>query len=174
MKQYYRSIKKQNPLQMPQEDKWLTFWWLTWLIRMGILIFYCFLNNCMAIVQIKITSLISSLRQLPTKAIRKQNALGIVMLFPSLRDPYSKKGSVSHCLHRTFMSYLQCYDRLFLWHWNLILWDLAWIWQRILKKILFQEHFYDAASNSGYIAWRNKTVHRNMERRHQTALFLNR
>lgn len=47
-------------------------------------------NNCMAIVQIKITSLISSLRQLPTKAIRKQNALGIVMLFPSLRDPYSK------------------------------------------------------------------------------------
>ncbi len=71
--------------------QWLTFWWLTWLIHMGILIIIFFKpNNCMAIVQIKITSLISSLRQLPTKAIRKQNALGIVMLFPSLRDPYSK------------------------------------------------------------------------------------
>ncbi len=67
-------------------------------------------NNCMAIVQIKITSLISSLRQLPTKAIRKQNALGIVMLFPS---------------------------------------------QDTLPGVI-------------------KTVHRNMERRHQTALFLNR
>ncbi len=67
-------------------------------------------NNCMAIVQIKITSLISSLKQLPTKAIRKQNALGIVMLFPS---------------------------------------------QDTLPGVI-------------------KTVHRNMERRHQTALFLNR
>ncbi len=36
-------------------------------------------NNCMAIVQIKITSLISSLRQLPTNTIRKQNYLGIVI-----------------------------------------------------------------------------------------------
>ncbi|XP_016327127.1 uncharacterized protein LOC107676902 [Sinocyclocheilus anshuiensis] len=32
--------------------------------------------------------------QLPTKAIREQYALGIVMLFPTLRDPYSKKGYV--------------------------------------------------------------------------------
>ncbi|XP_016380899.1 uncharacterized protein LOC107718367, partial [Sinocyclocheilus rhinocerous] len=45
----------------------------------------------------------------------EQYAVGIVMLFPSLRDPYSKKG---------------------------------------------YEHFYDAASNTGYIAWRMKTVHR--------------
>ncbi len=36
-------------------------------------------NNCMANVQIKITSLISSLKQLPTNAIRKQNYLGIVI-----------------------------------------------------------------------------------------------
>ncbi|XP_067275528.1 uncharacterized protein [Pseudorasbora parva] len=53
--------------------------------------------------------------QLPTKSIREQYALGIVKLFPSLRDPYSKKG---------------------------------------------YEHFYDGASNTGYIAWRLKTVHR--------------
>ncbi len=39
-------------------------------------------NNCMAIVQIKITSLISSLRQLPTNTIRKQNYLGIVIHLP--------------------------------------------------------------------------------------------
>ncbi|KAJ8381346.1 hypothetical protein SKAU_G00021240 [Synaphobranchus kaupii] len=52
---------------------------------------------------------------LPTKAIREEYALGIVMLFPSLKDPYSKKG---------------------------------------------YEHFYDAASSTGYISWRLKTVQR--------------
>ncbi|KAK7138524.1 hypothetical protein R3I94_013984 [Phoxinus phoxinus] len=57
--------------------------------------------------------------QLPTKSFREQYAHGIVMLFPSLRDPYSKKG---------------------------------------------YEHFYDAASNTGYIAWRMKTVHRKIRR----------
>ncbi len=44
----------------------------------GYLIFVLFLIS-MAIVQIKITSLISSLRQLPTNTIRKQNYLGIVI-----------------------------------------------------------------------------------------------
>ncbi|KAF4099835.1 hypothetical protein G5714_019961 [Onychostoma macrolepis] len=62
-------------------------------------------------INILVAHMIDTHGQLPTKAIRKQNALGIVMLFPSLRDPYSKKGS---------------------------------------------EHFYDAASDTGYIAWRNK------------------
>ncbi|GAA6097715.1 uncharacterized protein LOC113649462 [Tachysurus ichikawai] len=57
--------------------------------------------------------------QLPTKPIREQYAHGIVILFPSLRDPYSKKGD---------------------------------------------EHFYDAASNTGYIAWHMKTVHRKNRR----------
>ncbi|KAJ8351479.1 hypothetical protein SKAU_G00229550 [Synaphobranchus kaupii] len=52
---------------------------------------------------------------LPTKAIREEYALGIVMLFPSLKDPYSKKG---------------------------------------------YEPFYDAASSTGYISWRLKTVQR--------------
>ncbi|KAJ8347940.1 hypothetical protein SKAU_G00265290 [Synaphobranchus kaupii] len=52
---------------------------------------------------------------LPTKAIREEYALGIVMLFPSLKDPYSKKG---------------------------------------------YEHFYDAASSTGYISWCLKTVQR--------------
>jgi len=31
-------------------------------------------------------------------------------------------------------------------------------------KNIFQEHFYDAASNTGYIAWRMKTVHRKIRR----------
>ncbi len=76
----------------------------------GYFFIYFFTNNCMTTVQIKISNFISSLRQLPTKAVREQYALGIVLLFPSLRDPYSKKGYVSHCLHDTFMLYLQCYD----------------------------------------------------------------
>ncbi|XP_057201316.1 uncharacterized protein LOC130561163 [Triplophysa rosa] len=50
---------------------------------------------------------------LPPKAIREQYALGIVVPFPSLKDPYSRRGF---------------------------------------------EHFYDAASHTGYIAWRMKTV----------------
>lgn len=45
-----------------------------------------------------------------------------------------------------------CFYDIEIWFFEI----LAWIWQRILKKILFQEHFYDAASNTGYIAWRNK------------------
>ncbi|XP_045916886.1 uncharacterized protein LOC123977887 [Micropterus dolomieu] len=56
---------------------------------------------------------------LPTKAIREEYALGIVMLFPSLKDPYAKKG---------------------------------------------YEHFYDAASSTGYISWRLKTVQRRIRR----------
>uniref|UniRef100_A0AAY4B166 Uncharacterized protein n=1 Tax=Denticeps clupeoides TaxID=299321 RepID=A0AAY4B166_9TELE len=31
----------------------------------------------------------------PTKAVREEYALGIVLLFPSLKDPYSKKGHVN-------------------------------------------------------------------------------
>ncbi|XP_026137052.1 uncharacterized protein LOC113114356, partial [Carassius auratus] len=54
--------------------------------------------------------------RIPTQKQREQYAIGIVSLFPSLKDPFSKKG---------------------------------------------YEHFYDAASGSGYLAWRLKTVQRN-------------
>ncbi|XP_051979219.1 uncharacterized protein LOC127640609 isoform X1 [Xyrauchen texanus] len=70
-------------------------------------------------INILVSHMIDTHGQLPTKAIREQYAHGIVVLFPSLRDPYSKKG---------------------------------------------YEHFYDAASNTGYIAWRMKTVHRKIRR----------
>ncbi|KAI2668483.1 Phosphoribosylaminoimidazole-succinocarboxamide synthase [Labeo rohita] len=53
---------------------------------------------------------------IPPKEIRVKYAVGIVTLFPSLKDPFSRKGC---------------------------------------------EHFYDAEGNSGYIAWRLKTVQRN-------------
>ncbi|XP_072562826.1 uncharacterized protein [Paramormyrops kingsleyae] len=53
---------------------------------------------------------------IPPKEIRVKYAVGIVTLFPSLKDPFSRKG---------------------------------------------YEHFYDAEGNSGYIAWRLKTVQRN-------------
>nr|XP_055056386.1 uncharacterized protein LOC129440856 isoform X1 [Misgurnus anguillicaudatus] len=53
---------------------------------------------------------------IPPKEVRVKYAVGIVTLFPSLKDPYSRQG---------------------------------------------YEHFYDAEGNSGYIAWRLKTVQRN-------------
>lgn len=34
----------------------------------------------------------------------------------------------------------------------------------LLFFVLFQEHFYDAASSTGYISWRLKTVQRKMRR----------
>ncbi|XP_028313702.1 uncharacterized protein LOC114469961 isoform X1 [Gouania willdenowi] len=55
----------------------------------------------------------------PPKLLEKKYALGIVTVFPSLKDPYSKKG---------------------------------------------YEHFYDAASSTGYISWRLKTVKRKSRR----------
>nr|XP_009290659.2 uncharacterized protein LOC101885607 [Danio rerio] len=55
---------------------------------------------------------------IPPKEIRIKYAVGIVTLFPSLKDPYSKRG---------------------------------------------YEHFYDPEGNSGYIAWRLKTVQRNSQ-----------
>ncbi|XP_029587231.1 uncharacterized protein LOC115173364 isoform X3 [Salmo trutta] len=66
-------------------------------------------------VNILVAHMIDNHGHRPTKAIREDYARGIVMLFPSLKDPYSKKG---------------------------------------------YEHFYDAASSTGYISWRLKTVQR--------------
>ncbi|XP_056104256.1 uncharacterized protein LOC130083216 [Rhinichthys klamathensis goyatoka] len=45
-------------------------------------------------INILVSHMIDTHGQLPTKAIREQYAHGIVMLFPSLRDPYSKRGYV--------------------------------------------------------------------------------
>nr|XP_040034893.1 uncharacterized protein LOC120820775 [Gasterosteus aculeatus aculeatus] len=66
-------------------------------------------------VNILVAHMIDNHGHCPTKTIREDYARGIVMLFPSLKDPYSKKG---------------------------------------------YEHFYDAASSTGYISWRLKTVQR--------------
>ncbi|XP_028441533.1 uncharacterized protein LOC114560391 [Perca flavescens] len=70
-------------------------------------------------VNILVAHMIDNHGHRPTKAIREDYARGIVMLFPSLKDPYSKKG---------------------------------------------YEHFYDAASSTGYISWRLKTVQRKIRR----------
>ncbi|XP_028984186.2 uncharacterized protein LOC114842642 [Betta splendens] len=45
-------------------------------------------------INILVAHMIDTHGNLPSKAIREQYALGIVMLFPSLKDPYSKKGYV--------------------------------------------------------------------------------
>ncbi|XP_019201139.1 uncharacterized protein LOC100703724 isoform X2 [Oreochromis niloticus] len=66
-------------------------------------------------VKILVAHMIDSHGHLPPKAIREEYALGIVMLFPSLKDPYADKA---------------------------------------------YEHFYDAASGTGYISWRLKTAQR--------------
>ncbi|XP_029627067.1 uncharacterized protein LOC115205346 isoform X1 [Salmo trutta] len=70
-------------------------------------------------VNILVAHMIDNHGHRPTKAIREDYARGIVMLFPSLKDPYSKKG---------------------------------------------YEHFYDAASSTGYISCRLKTVQRKIRR----------
>ncbi|XP_059213204.1 uncharacterized protein LOC131991716 isoform X2 [Centropristis striata] len=71
------------------------------------------------LVNIIVAHMIDKHGQLPTKAVREEYALGIVTAFPSLKDPYSKKG---------------------------------------------YEHFYDAASSTGYISWRLKTIQRKIRR----------
>ncbi|KAM4547514.1 uncharacterized protein V3H82_021101 [Fundulus diaphanus] len=70
-------------------------------------------------VNILVAHMIDEHGPLPAKANREEYALGIVTLFPSLKDPYSKKG---------------------------------------------YEHFYDAASSTGYISWRLKTIQRKIRR----------
>ncbi|XP_063321027.1 uncharacterized protein LOC134619186 [Pelmatolapia mariae] len=46
-------------------------------------------------VNIIVAHMIAMGMHLPTKAVREQYALGVVTLFPSLKDPYSKKGYVN-------------------------------------------------------------------------------
>ncbi|KAM4531403.1 uncharacterized protein PAE49_023617 [Odontesthes bonariensis] len=73
------------------------------------------------LVNIIVAHMIDKHGQLPSKAVREEYALGIVTVFPSLKDPYSKNGN---------------------------------------------EHFYDAASSTGYISWRLKTIQRKIRRGH--------
>ncbi|RXN06662.1 hypothetical protein ROHU_012259 [Labeo rohita] len=63
--------------------------------------------------------------RIPTRNQKETYALGVVTLFPSLKDPFSKKG---------------------------------------------YEHFYDADSGTGYIAWRLKTVQRNAKKRNKPSI----
>ncbi|XP_073689424.1 uncharacterized protein [Garra rufa] len=53
-------------------------------------------------INILVADMIEKHGQLPTKVIREQYALGIVKLFPSLRDPYSKKGYVEQDFNLLF------------------------------------------------------------------------
>ncbi|XP_023815113.1 uncharacterized protein LOC111948039 isoform X1 [Oryzias latipes] len=76
------------------------------------------------LVNIIVAHMIDKHGHLPTKAVREEYALGIVTLFPSLKDPYSEKG---------------------------------------------YEHFYDAASSTGYISWRLKTIQRKIRRESTTS-----
>ncbi|XP_028316145.1 uncharacterized protein LOC114471507 [Gouania willdenowi] len=71
------------------------------------------------LVNIIVAHMIDKHGHIPTKAIIEEYALGIVTVFPSLKDPYFKKG---------------------------------------------YEHFYEAASSTGYISWRLKTVKRKSRR----------
>lgn len=63
--------------------------------------------------------------RIPSRNQKEKYALGVVTLFPSLKDPFSKKG---------------------------------------------HEHFYDADSGTGYIAWRLKTVQRNAKKRNKPSI----
>lgn len=90
------------------------------------------------------------------------------MLFPSLKDPYTKKGYVIVIIIvcMTLLSYLHvvtqsCVHDIDIW----ILWDFLWAeYDNAFNFFSFQEHFYDAASSTGYISWRLKTVQRKIRR----------
>lgn len=89
------------------------------------------------------------------------------MLFPSLKDPYTKKGYVIVIIIvcMTLLSYLHvvtqsCVHDIDIW----ILWDFLWAEYNAFHFFSFQEHFYDAASSTGYISWRLKTVQRKIRR----------
>ncbi|XP_062275601.1 uncharacterized protein LOC133997895 [Scomber scombrus] len=69
------------------------------------------------LVNIVVADMLEKYGRAPPKDKRTQYALGIVTLFPSLKDPYSKMG---------------------------------------------YEHFYDADSNEGYIAWKLKNTQREL------------
>ncbi|XP_056432740.1 uncharacterized protein LOC130371116 [Gadus chalcogrammus] len=69
------------------------------------------------LVNIIVADMVEKYGRAPPKDKRTQYAWGIVTLFPSLKDPYSKKG---------------------------------------------YEHFYDADSNEGYIAWKLKNTQRDL------------
>ncbi|KAK7878228.1 hypothetical protein WMY93_034372, partial [Mugilogobius chulae] len=69
------------------------------------------------LVNIVVTNMVEKHGNAPPMDIRTKYAMGIVALFPSLRDPYSEKG---------------------------------------------YEHFFDASSNEGYIAWKLKNLQREL------------
>ncbi|KAF1376098.1 hypothetical protein PFLUV_G00227100 [Perca fluviatilis] len=69
------------------------------------------------LVNIIVADMVEKYGRAPPKDKRTHYALGIVTLFPSLKDPYSKKG---------------------------------------------YEHFFDADSNEGYIAWKLKNIQRDL------------
>lgn len=118
---------------MLQEEKWLTSWWLTWLTIMGMFVSHCFyLCQITAWPLHKCTNLISPLRHRPTKAIREDYARGIVMLFPSLKDPYSKKGYVIGII--IVNSFMSCCDTKLCgrhWYLNSVRFLMSLVWQRI-------------------------------------------
>lgn len=104
-------------------------------------------------------NIISPLRQLPSKAIREEYALGIVTLFPFLKDPYAKKGYVIFVLR-------------FEWHRSVCMlltfkfWDFLRVeYEDKLIIVLLQEHFYYATCGTGYISWRLKNVLRKIRHR---------
>ncbi|KAI1900224.1 hypothetical protein AGOR_G00047800 [Albula goreensis] len=80
--------------------------------------------------------------RIPPKNIRELYALGIVTLFPSLKDPFSKKRLRKFAV----CSGLWCVAQYFSCYHGLLKFG--------------KEHFYDVQNGTGYLAWRLKTVQR--------------
>lgn len=149
---------------MLQEEKWLTSWWLTRLTIMGMFVSHCFyLCQITAWPLHKCTNLISPLRHRPTKAIREDYARGIVMLFPSLKDPYSKKGYVIGII--IVNSFMSCCDTKLCgrhWYLNSVRFLMSLVWQRISFIFFISGTLLWCCT--GYISWRLKTVQRKIRR----------
>ncbi|KAK2843713.1 hypothetical protein Q7C36_011928 [Tachysurus vachellii] len=80
---------------------------------------------------------------------QKKYALGIITLFPSLKDPFSPKGYVS------FTTLLRKQHQIYrkgLWHCS-------------FHYKIITEHFYDGEKGTGYLAWRLKTISRTSGKR---------
>lgn len=101
--------------------------------------FYFAAKDYRVIVYVGIANLIFSVRHLPTKAIREQCALGMVTLFPSLKDPYTKKGhviAINVILIVILCNALTCHNYI---SWHLSCLTLSCWWKVNVKKIEF--HF---------------------------------
>ncbi|XP_023820436.1 uncharacterized protein LOC101167233 isoform X2 [Oryzias latipes] len=123
------------------------------------------------LVSIIVAHMIDKHRHIPTKAVREEYALGIVTLFPSLKDPYSEKGYVYIIIIVIFVEIVFMFCVVGFWV-GILISDILKNDRQCtisVNEFPFQELFYDSASSTGYISWRLKTIQRKYRRESTTS-----